>query len=274
MNNYYGSNFIKGDNVKIGRNVIIEDNVTLEDNVILGDFVKIRSNVVIRKSTFIGDYCTIGEVVKSFYDDESYVNPITVIGEKSLIRSNTIVYCDNNLDDNLETGHRVTIREKSSIGKNVRIGTLSDIQGYCEIGNYVNMHSNVHIGQKSKIADYVWIFPYTVLTNDPTPPSFDLLGVNVEKFAIIATGSIILPGVNIGENSLVGAKSLVKKDVERETVVAGNPAKTICNIRDIKNKITKESVYPWQYHFDRGMPWEGIGYEKWEKLTMAYRELI
>ncbi len=274
MNNYYGSNLIKGDNVKIGRNVIIEDNVTLEENVTVGDFVKIKSNVTIRRDTFIGDYCIIGEVVKSFYKDESYVNPVTIIGEKSLIRSNTIIYCDNKLNANLETGHRVTIREKSVIGKNVRIGTLSDIQGYCEIGDYVNMHSNVHIGQKSKIADYVWIFPYTILTNDPTPPSFDLLGVNVEKFAIIATGSIILPGINIGENSLVGAKSLVRKDVERETVVAGNPAKTICNIRDIKNKITKESVYPWQYYFDRGMPWQEIGYKEWRNLVEDYEESI
>lgn len=41
------------------------------------------------------------------------------------------------------------------IGNHVRIGTLSDIQGHCEIGNYVNMHSNVHIGMKSEIEDFV-----------------------------------------------------------------------------------------------------------------------
>ncbi len=140
-----------------------------------------------------------------FYTDRSNkVHPL-IIGQKALIRSETIIYGDTVIGDNFQTGHRVTIREKSRIGHNVRIGTLSDIQGDCDIGNYVNLHSNVHIGMKSTIKDYVWIFPYVVLTNDPTPPSETLLGVTIEEFAIIATGSIIMPGKHIGKDALVGA---------------------------------------------------------------------
>ncbi|MEG0681803.1 MAG: acyltransferase [Eubacterium sp.] len=157
----------------------------------------------------------------------------------------------------------MTIREGSKIGNHVRIGTLSDIQGHCEIGNYVNMHSNVHIGQKSMIKDYVWIFPYVILTNDPTPPSDELLGVTVESFAIISTGVIVLPGVHIAEDTLIGAGAIVNKDVEEGKVVVGNPGKTICDITKIKNKFTNEQVYPWRYSFDRGMPWEGENYNIW-----------
>jgi UDP-3-O-[3-hydroxymyristoyl] glucosamine N-acyltransferase len=69
---------------------------------------------------------------------------------------------------------------------------LSDLQGHCEIGDYVRFHSNVHIGQKSKIGNFVWIFPYVVLTNDPYPPSNNLVGVTVHDFAAIATMSVIL----------------------------------------------------------------------------------
>ena len=168
---------------------------------------------------------------------------------------------------------RVTIREGAKIGDHVRIGTLSDIQGHCEIGNYVNMHSNVHIGQKSIIKDYVWIFPYVVLTNDPTPPSENLVGVIIESFAIISTGSIILPGVHIGEDALIGAGAIVNKDVENEKIVVGNPAKPISDVRKIKNKVTGESIYPWRYTFDRGMPWEGEGYTSWhEKCTNQHQE--
>lgn len=98
------------------------------------------------------------------------------------------------MGDYFQTGHQVTIREKSRIGHHVSIGTLSDIQGDCEIGNYVRLHSNVHIGQKSVIHDYVWIFPYVVLTNDPTPPSEELVGVEIKSFAIVATGTVVLPG--------------------------------------------------------------------------------
>ena len=121
------------------------------------------------------------------------------------------------------------------------------------------------MGEKSVIKDYVWIFPHVILTNDPTPPSKTLLGVTVEDYAAIAAGSIILPGVNIGQDSLVGAGSVVSKNVEKETLTVGNPAKKISPIQDIKNKQTGEQVYPWRYTFSRGMPWDKMGYEKWLK---------
>jgi len=121
------------------------------------------------------------------------------------------------------------------------------------------------VGEKSVIKDYVWIFPHVILTNDPTPPSQTLLGVSVEDYAAIAAGSIILPGVNIGEDSLVGAGSVVSKNVEKETLAVGNPAKRTSPIQDIKNKQTGGQVYPWKYTFSRGMPWEKLGYEQWLK---------
>lgn len=258
-------NLIKGKNVVIKENVIIGENVILEDDVYLDYGVIIRDNVHLKKGTFVGARSIIGEFVVDFFKDRINKKHKLVIGENSLIRSETIIYGDSIIGENFQTGHRVTIREKSVIGNNVRIGTLSDIQGHCEIGNYVNLHSNVHIGNKSIIKDYVWIFPYVVLTNDPTPPSDELLGVTVEEFAVIATGTTVLPGINIGEGSLVGAGTIVNKNVPKEQIAIGNPMKIIGDIRKIKNKITGDAVYPWKYNFERGMPWQGIGYEVWRK---------
>ena len=53
--------------------------------------------------------------------------------------------------------------ENTKIGNNVRVGTLSDIQHHCNIGNYVNIHSNVFVGEEGKIKDFVWVFPHVVL---------------------------------------------------------------------------------------------------------------
>ena len=127
----------------------------------------------------------------------------------------------------------------------------------------MRLHSNVHIGQLSTIDNCVWIFPYVVLTNDPTPPSENFVGVHVRSFAIVATGAIVMPGIEIGGDSLVGAGAIVTKPVARYSVVAGNPAKPISDVRKVKNKITGEPVYPWRYHFNRAMPWEGMGFENW-----------
>ncbi len=245
------------DGVRIGNNVIIEDDVYLDFDVI------IRDNVHIGKGTFIGARSIIGEYLADFFDGmSSKIHPL-YIGEDSIIRSEAIIYGGSEIGNNFQTGHRVTIRENSKIGHHVRIGTLSDIQGQCTIGNYVNMHSNVHIGMSSVIKDYAWIFPYVVLTNDPTPPSDTLSGVTVEEFAVISTGSIILPGVLIGKDSLVGAGAIVTKDVEAEKVYVGNPARPLCETSKIKNNETGKSIYPWRYTFERGMPWKGIGYDSW-----------
>ncbi len=245
------------DDVIIGENVIIEDNVYIDYGCI------IRDNVHIKSGSFIGARSILGEYLMDFYKDKvNKVHPL-VIGKNSLIRTENIIYGDSEIGDNFQSGHKVTIRENAKIGNSVKIGTLSDIQGYCEIGNYVSLHSNVHIGQKSKINDYVWIFPYVVLTNDPTPPSDNLIGVTIESFAIIATGSVVLPGIHIYQDSLIAAGSIVTKDVLEKNVVAGNPAKVICNIEKIKNKQTGESVYPWRFTFKRGMPWEESDYETW-----------
>lgn len=265
-------NYFVGKHCQIGENVHIGINCIIEDGVIIGDNSYIDSNTIIRKGTelgkhsFIGSNCIIGEYTNDFCVSQKIESQSLIIGSNALIRSGSIIYRASNIGNYFQTGHQVTIRENTNIGKNVSIGTLSDIQGNCSIGNYVRMHSNVHIGQLSRIDDYVWIFPYVVLTNDPTPPSEQFIGVHVHPFAIISTGSIIMPGLNIGQDALIAAGAIVTKSVEAYSLVMGNPAKKKTDVRDIKNKITGENVYPWREYFDRYMPWEGIGFEKWYDL--------
>lgn len=64
---------------------------------------------------------------------------------------------------------------------------------------------------------------------------------------------------------MIAAGAIVTKNVEKYQVVGGNPAKPISDVRKIKNHITGEPVYPWKYHFERNMPWEGIGFEEWNR---------
>ena len=282
MSNYQlGRNSILGENVSLGNNVVIRDNCIIEDNVVLGDNVYIDSNTIIRSDvslgadSTVGANCIIGEYQMDFYRDRSHhAHPLN-IGQNALIRSGSIIYSGSDIGDNFQTGHQVTIREKARIGNNVSVGTLCDIQGNCCIGNYVRLHSNIFVAPLSTIDDCVWIFANAILTNDPTPPSENMLGVHIHSFCIIAAGAIVLPGIEIQSDSVVGAGAVVTKNVDSYSVVVGNPGKKNGDVRDICNKVTGEKVYPWRYHFDRAMPWEGIGFDEWyNSLDEDYKKML
>lgn len=239
---------------KIGKNVKIGDDTIIYDNVEIGD------------NTIVCNHCVIGEPLNAYYSDsDRYENPKTIIGPDSLIRSHTIIYAGNTMGDHFQTGHRVTVRENTVFGSHCSLGTLDDIQGHSVFGDYCRLHSNVHIGMHSTLGDYVFVYPYVIFTNDPTPPSDICVGPTVGDFSQIATGSVLLPGVIVGRHCLVGAGSAVTKDVPDYQLVMGSPAKVIKDVREIKDRETGESHYPWPYRFSRNMPWAGSGFENWLK---------
>lgn len=228
---------------------IIDHGAKIGSNVSIGPYSIVHKNSIIGDNTEIGAYCEIGLPSKLAN------NRPLVIGDGAVIRSHSVFYEGSTFGKELITGHRVTVRELTTAGDGFQIGTLGDIQGHCEIGDYVKCHSNVHIGQHSKIGNYVWIFPYVVLTNDPHPPSEVMAGVTIEDFAVIATMSVVLPGLTIKKGALVGAHSSVNKDVNPDSVVAGSPAKFICGTEKIKLKDgSGNHAYPWRRHFHRGYP--------------------
>ena len=220
------------------------------NNVTIGPYTNIHEHVEIGDNTVIDGYCELG--VLPFEADN--VSPL-IIGENSHIRSHSIFYTNSTFKKKLVTGHRVTVREKIIAGENLQIGTLSDLQGDLLIGDYVRMHSNVHIGKYSTIGNFVWIFPYVVLTNDPHPPSEKSKGVKIEDFVAISTMSVVLPGITIEKDSLIGAHSLVNKKVPTGSLYAGNPGKVICDASKLKLQDgSRNPAYPWRRHFHKGYP--------------------
>ncbi len=247
------------------RNVFVSPKAKIGNRVKLGDNVTIYDNVVIEDDSIICNDCVIGEPLQSYYEDINYDNPITVIGKNSFIRSHCIIYAGCVCGDYFSTGHRVTIREYTKFGVKCRVGTVSDIQGYSTFGDHCWLHSNVHVGQKSSIGNFVFIYPYVVLTNDPTPPSEVCIGPTVGDFSQIAVFSVLLPGIQIGKHCLIGAGSVVGKNIDDYQLALGSPAKVIKDVREIKSRESGEAHYPWPYRFKRGMPWSEIGFDNWIK---------
>lgn len=233
----------------IHRTAIIDPLAKIADNVEIGPFSIIHANVVLASGCKIGAYCELG--VESPLGDGS---PL-IIECGAVIRSHSVFYAASRFGEKLVTGHRVTVRENTTAGKGFQIGTLGDIQGDCVIGDYVRFQSNVLVSKMSTIGNFVWIYPFVMLTNDPHPPSNIVKGVTVGDFAVIATMSVILPGVKIGEGALIAAHSLLRIDAEPGMLYMGSPAEKVGGTNKIRLQDgTLNPAYPWTSHFSRGYP--------------------
>lgn len=227
---------------------IIHPDAHLGRDVAVGAFSMIGPTANLGDGVSIGSHSTIGT---------DGPDALVSIGPNAVVRSHSVIYNGVEIGPDFSTGHRVTIREGSRIGNDVKIGTLSDIQGNCTIGDHTRLHSNVHVGQLSLIGNFVWIFPYVVLTNDPHPPSDGMhVGATLEDYCSIATMTVVFPGVTVGRGALVGASSLVTKDVRADAVAAGAPAIDRGDASNIQLTDGSGPAYPWRRHFHRGYPEE------------------
>ena len=125
------------------------------------------------------------------------------------------------------------------IGNECMIGTFVEIQKSVTIGNKVKVQSHTFICEGVTIEDEVFVGHGVMFINDKYPRSvtssgkikkkndWKMLLTRICKGASIGSKATILGGITIGENAVVGAGSVVTKDVPSNTVVVGNPARVL-----------------------------------------------
>jgi len=199
--------------------------IIMENAIILG-----RS--IIGEETLIDNWVYVGYPIrrklKQFpkkIEELDLISDGAKIGRGCVIRSFTVIYEGAELGDRVETGHGVLIRENSKIGSNSRIGSFSQLDGEVHVGENVNIQSMVYLPHLTWIDDDVFIGPNVTVTNDRYPVSRKLSGVKIRRGAIIGAEAVLIAGIEVGENSVIAAGSIVTKDVPANSMVIGAPAR-------------------------------------------------
>lgn len=156
------------------------------------------------------------------------------LGPGARVRSGTVLYAGSSIGAGLETGHNVVIREQNVIGDDLNIWNSSTIDYGCVIGNGVKIHCNVYVAQFTTLEDDVFLAPGVQIANDPHPIcGLCMRGPTIRRGARIGVNVTILPQISIGEGALIGAGSVVTRDIPAYTVAYGNPARPSGPVDDL-----------------------------------------
>lgn len=144
--------------------------------------------------------------------------------------------CQNkNIPESTNVWQYCVVLPGAQIGENVNICSHCFIENDVKIGNNVTIKCGVQVWDGITIEDDVFIGANVTFTNDKYPKSknsdWQLLTTVVKRGASIGAGSTILPGLTIGENAVVGAGSVVTKDVPANELWVGNPAHFVRKVK-------------------------------------------
>ena len=198
----------------------------------IGPFAVIHGGTSLADGARIEEHTVIGKLEHGYAVGKVYegAGAGTVIGAGAVIRSGAIVYAGAAVGTETVVGHHTLLRSFVVVGDQTQLGHNLTIERQARIGNDVRCSPGSHITSSCVLADRVFLGAGIRTVNDRyliwrvTGREPELMAPCFERGAKVGSGSTILAGVTVGEEALVGAGSVVTRDVPPGAIAYGVPA--------------------------------------------------
>jgi len=210
----------------------------LGDHVSVGEGVSFGVHVVVHAGTLIGDGCVIEDHavlgrrprLARHSSAQGEVGPL-VLADGVIVGVGAVVFAGASVGAHAILGDQCFVRERSTIGSGSVIGRGSVVDNDVEVGPRARVQSNVYLTAFMLLESDVFVGPGVITTNDDTMarhgPGTPLQGAILRRACRIGGGSVLTPGVEVGEEAFVAAGAVVTRDVPARAVVMGVPARVV-----------------------------------------------
>jgi acetyltransferase-like isoleucine patch superfamily enzyme len=215
-----------GDGVTLPDSAWIGGNVVIHDGTTVGEGARIQDGAVLGKPLALGPASTAqrGDL------------PPLELGADATVGANAVVLAGARIGAAAVVGDRAHVRERAVIGEGSVVGSGTAIDNDVTIGARVKVQTGCYLTAFSVVEDDVFVAPSVTTTNDNFmgrhERDFQLRGAVLRRACRVGAGSVLLPGIEVGEEAFVAAGALVTRDVETRTLVMGVPARPVRQVED------------------------------------------
>lgn len=221
--------------VEIGSHCVLGPDVVLEEGVRLGSHVVIHAGTRVGAGTIVGDHSILGKLPSVASTSTLKAAPTLApleMGPRCTVGALAVIYAGTTLAEEVFVADLASIRERCRIDRKVIVGRGVTVENDVTIGEATKLQAEAYITALSVLEDHVFVAPAASTTNDNfmgrTEERFKhRMGAILRSGCRIGGGAVLLPGVEVGAEAVVGAGSVVTKAVPPAKVVYGVPAREV-----------------------------------------------
>lgn len=216
---------------------VLGKDVTVGGGVTFGAYVVVHDGTVIGDGCSIGDHAVLGKRPKlAPHSSAGGAVPTLELAAGVSVGTGAVVFAGAKIGEGVILGDQCFVRERTTIGARSVIGRGSAVDNDVIVGERVRVQTDVYLTAATLVEDDVFVGPCVMTTNDNTMARHGeetpAIGATLRRACRIGGGSVLTPGVEVGEEAFIAAGAVVTKDVPPRGVAMGVPAKVVREVGD------------------------------------------